>query len=251
MKHLRFFALFVVVMIAIQGFRYTETKQSIRSAEEYLACYSDIRDQFRDEAMTPEFAAMHENPLPVKLTNGTGETISFDAPDGNKASGYFIKSNKKTNNWIFVIQEWWGLNDQIKQEAEKLAVELGNVNVIALDMYDGKVAATPDSAMKLMRAATNPRLEAIVKGALAYAGTKAKIFTIGWCFGGMWSLQSSILAGKQAAGTVMYYGRPENNLEKLKTLQSDVIGFFGNQDRSPSPEVVNTFEKDMATAGKK
>ena len=132
-----------------------------------------------------------------------------------------------------------------------MAAELGNVNVIALDMYDGKVAATPDSAMKLMRAATNPRLEAIVKGALAYAGTKAKIFTIGWCFGGMWSLQSSILAGKQAAGTVMYYGRPENNMEKLKSLQSDVIGFFGNQDRSPSPEVVNTFEKDMAAAGKK
>lgn len=251
MKQLRFFALFVMVMIAIQGFRYTETKQSIRSAEDYLACYSDIRDQFRDEAMTAEFAAMHENPLPFKLTDGTGETISFDAPDGNKASGYFIKSKKKTNNWIFVIQEWWGLNDQIKQEAEKLAAELGNVNVIALDMYDGKVAATPDSAMKLMRSATNPRLEAIVKGALAYAGTKAKIFTIGWCFGGMWSLQSSILAGKQAAGTVMYYGRPENNMEKLKSLQSDVIGFFGNQDRSPSPEVVNTFEKDMAAAGKK
>ena len=251
MKQLRFFALFVVVLIAIQGFRYTETKQNIRSAEDYLACYSDVRDQFRDEAMTPEFAAMHENPLACTLANATGETVSFDAPGRNKAAGYFMKSKKKTNNWIFVIQEWWGLNDQIKQEAEKLAAELGNVNVIALDMYDGKVAATPDSAMKLMRAATNPRLEAIVKGALAYAGTKAKIFTIGWCFGGMWSLQSSILAGKQAAGTVMYYGRPENNMEKLKSLQSDVIGFFGNQDRSPSPEVVNTFEKDMAAAGKK
>lgn len=251
MKHLQLFALSVIALIAIQGFRYTETKRQIRAAEDYLACYSDVRDQFRDEAMTPEFAAMHENPLPFHLTNATGETIRFEATDGNQASGYFIKSKKKTNNWIFVIQEWWGLNDQIKQEAEKLSAELGDVNVLALDMYDGKVAATADSAMKLMRAATTPRLEAIVKGALNYAGPKAKIFTIGWCFGGMWSLQSSILAGKQAAGTVMYYGRPENNIEKLKTLQSEVIGFFGNQDRSPSPEVVNAFEKDMAAAGKK
>lgn len=251
MKHLQLFALSVIVLIAVQGFRFKETKRQIRATEDYLACYSDVRDQFRDEAMTPEFAAMHENPLPFHLTNATGETIRFEATDGNQASGYFIKSKKKTNNWIFVIQEWWGLNDQIKQEAEKLSAELGNVNVLALDMYDGKVAATADSAMKLMRAATTPRLEAIVKGALNYAGPKAKIFTIGWCFGGMWSLQSSILAGKQAAGTVMYYGRPENNIEKLMTLQSEVIGFFGNQDRSPSPEVVNAFEKDMAAAGKK
>ncbi|WP_438946992.1 dienelactone hydrolase family protein [Sediminibacterium sp.] len=251
MKHLQLFALSVIVLIAVQGFRFKETKKQIRATEDYLACFTDVRDEFRAEAMTPEFAAMHENPLPFHLTNATGETIKFEGTDGVSASGYFIKSKKKTNNWIFVIQEWWGLNDQIKQEAEKLSAELGNVNVLALDMYDGKVAATPDSAMKLMRAATTPRLEAIVKGALNYAGPKAKIFTIGWCFGGMWSLQSSILAGKQAAGTVMYYGRPENNIEKLKTLQSEVIGFFGNQDRSPSPEVVNAFEKDMATAGKK
>jgi carboxymethylenebutenolidase len=251
MKQLQLFALSVIVLVAIQGFRFKETNRQIRATEDYLACYSDVRDQFRYEAMTPEFAAMHENPLSFHLENATGETIRFEATDGVPAFGYFIKSKKKTDNWIFVIQEWWGLNDQIKQEAEKLSAELGNVNVLALDMYDGKVAATADSAMKLMRAANTPRLEAIVKGALNYAGSKAKIFTIGWCFGGMWSLQSSILAGKQAAGTVMYYGRPENNIEKLKTLQSEVIGFFGNQDRSPSPEVVNAFEKDMAAAGKK
>lgn len=123
--------------------------------------------------------------------------------------------------------------------------------MIALDLYDGKVAATPDSAMKLVRAAQTDRLENIIKGAIAYAGKDARIYTIGWCFGGMWSLQASILAGKQAAGCVMYYGRPENNMEKLKNLNCDVIGFFGNQDRSPSPELVTKFESDMQAAGKK
>jgi carboxymethylenebutenolidase len=49
----------------------------------------------------------------------------------------------------------------------------------------------------------------------------------------------------------MYYGRPENNLEKLKALNCDVIGFFGNKDRSPSSEIVNKFEQDMASLGKK
>ena len=113
------------------------------------------------------------------------------------------------------------------------------------------MAATPDSAMKLVQAVKTERLENIIKGAIAYAGPKAKIYTIGWCFGGMWSLQTALLAGRQAAGCIMYYGRPENNIEKLKTLKCDVIGFFGNKDRSPSPEMVTKFEADMQTAGKK
>jgi len=218
----------------------------------YESCFiGDVRDQFKAEALTPQFAAMHENPTPFKLENQTGSTIRFKSPDGKDALGYLIKSKKKTKNWIFVVQEWWGLNDNIKKEAEKLSLELGNVNVIALDMYDGKVASTADSAMKLMRGATTERLENIVKGAIDFVGTDAKIFTIGWCFGGMWSLQTSLLAGKQAAGCVMYYGRPETNLEKLKTLNCEVIGFFGNKDQSPSPAVVSKFEADMVSIGKK
>ena len=49
----------------------------------------------------------------------------------------------------------------------------------------------------------------------------------------------------------MFYGRPESNLEKLKTLQCDVIGFFGNKDQAPSPAMVSEFEKNMQAAGKK
>ena len=156
----------------------------------YESCFSgDVREQFRKEANTASFAALHENPNAYVLENQTGNTIQFKSPDGKEATAYFIKSKKKTKNWIFVIQEWWGLNDHIKKEAETLALELGNVNVLALDMYDGKVAATADSAMKLMRGATTERLESIVKGAITHVGPDAKIFTIGWCFGGMWSLQ--------------------------------------------------------------
>ena len=228
------------------------TAPKILSTYCYESCFSgDIREQFRIEANTPGFAALHENPKAYILENQTGSSIGFKSPDGKDASAYLIKSKKKTKHWIFVIQEWWGLNDNIKREAEALAAELGNVNVLALDMYDGKVASTADSAMVFMRSATTPRLESIVKGAIAYVGEEAKIFTIGWCFGGMWSLQSSLLAGKQAAGCVMYYGRPENNLEKLKNLNCEVVGFFGNKDQSPSPAVVTKFEADMAAVGKK
>ena len=221
------------------------------TADCYVDCFNaDIREQYRQEASTAEFASWHQDPLPFTLENATGKKIEFSTPDGTNGMAYEIPASAKTNNYLFVIHEWYGLNDFIKEEAETLAKELGNTHVIALDLYDGKVAKGADSAMKYVQAVKNERLENIIKGAIAYAGPNAKIYTIGWCFGGMWSLQASILAGKQGAGGVMYYGRPETNVEKLKMIKGDIIGFFGNKDRSPSPEMVNQFEKDMATAGK-
>lgn len=218
----------------------------------YVSCFTtEIMDQFKAEASTASFAMMHDNPIPYVAADPLGKPVTFKAADGTNAMGYEIRSKKKSNKWLFVIQEWWGLNDYIKKESETYYNDLEDVNVIALDLYDGKIAATADSAMKLIQSVKTDRLESIIKGAIAYAGTDAKIYTVGWCFGGMWSLQSTLLAGKQAAGCVMFYGRPENNIEKLKTLNCDVIGFFGNKDRSPSPEVVNKFEADMQTAGKK
>ena len=154
------------------------------------------------------------------------------------------------NYYIFVIHEWWGLNDYIKQETEKLARDLG-INAIALDLYDNKVATTQDEAGKIMQSISKERAESIIKGAFAKVGQDAKVFTIGWCFGGGWSLQSTLIGGKQSAGCVMYYGQPEKNVDRLKTLNTDVLGIFGNLDQWPSPQVVDEFAANMEKAGKK
>jgi len=211
----------------------------------------ETREMIQLDAAKPGFAQLHHNPIAYQLKNPIGNTIQFTTPDGTTASGYYLPAKKKSNRWLLVIQEWWGLNDHIKREAEAYYRELGNVNVLALDMYDGKIATTRDSAMKYMTSALPGRLENIVKGALALAGKEAKIYTLGWCFGGGWSLQSSILAGSQAAGCVIFYGRPETNVARLQTIQCDVIGFFGNKDQGIGTEVVNNFEKTMQTIGKK
>ena len=105
-----------------------------------------------------------------------------------------IKAKKKSNKWLFVYQEWWGLNDYIKKQSDIFYTDLGGaVNVIALDMYDGKVTADPKEAGGFMRGVQEARLESIVKGAMTMAGKKAKIANVGWCFGGGWSLKSAIL----------------------------------------------------------
>ncbi|TDE10273.1 dienelactone hydrolase family protein [Dyadobacter psychrotolerans] len=200
-------------------------------------------------AADPSFQMLHELPAPFHY-QGAGEMVSFPTPDGTTASGFLLKSAKKSKKWLLVYQEWWGLNDNIKQESAKLYRDLGDVNVIALDMYDGKVGETREEAGKLMQSASKERLAAITRGAISFVGKDAKIASIGWCFGGMLSLQSAILEQKQMVGCVMYYGTPEKDVEKLKTLNTDVLGIFGSQDQGISPAVVAQFKKDMKTAGK-
>jgi carboxymethylenebutenolidase len=242
------FALFVLVFTS---WEWKKNQYPTLQKGEVIECLNmETQQAYQLEASTPTFASLHITPKMVDPSELVGTIISFDAADGNKANAYFIPAKKKSNKWLIVIQEWWGLNNQIKMEADQYFKDLGDMNVIAVDMYDGKVAATPDSAMKLMRGADMNRMTAIVQGAIKHAGAKASIYSVGWCFGGMWSLQTAILAGPQAKGSVMYYGRPETNMEKLKSIQCDIIGFFGNKDQSPSPAMVNAFEQNMKDAGK-
>ena len=251
MKQLLFLSIAALATALMLSFSFKKAAPETLSPECYISCFNlSTSDIIQMDAVKPGFAALHENPKSFKLENPLGEMISMTASDGINASGYLIKSQKKSKKWLIVIQEWWGLNDYIKQESEKYFKELGDVNVLAVDMYDGKVATTRDSAMVYMSGAKKERLENIVKAAISYAGDKAKIYTVGWCFGGGWSLQASIIAGKQANGCVMFYGRPEKDIERLKTLNCDVIGFFGNLDKGIPSTVVNEFEANMKTAEK-
>jgi carboxymethylenebutenolidase len=251
MKKAIYVLLSVLLTASLISWNWTKTQHTTVDKAEVIECLNmETQQAYQLEAGTPAFAAMHPSPMIVNPENLLGKMMSFDAADGKPANAYFIAAKKKSNKYLIVIQEWWGLNDNVKMESDKYYSDLGDVNVIAVDMYDGKVAATPDSAMKLMRGADMGRMTAIMQGAIKYAGSKASIYSVGWCFGGMWSLQTAILAGPQAKGSVMYYGRPETNMEKLKSIQCDIIGFFGNLDQSPSPTMVNDFEKNMKEAGK-
>lgn len=208
-----------------------------------------VENNMAELGSDPAFQQLHENPTPFQY-QGAGEMVSFPSTDGKTASGFLLKSSRKSKKWLFVYQEWWGLNDYIKQEAAKLYQDLDNVNVLALDMYDGKVGTTREEAGKLMQSASSERLAAITQGAINYVGKDAKIASIGWCFGGMLSLQNAIQGKDQIVGCVIYYGRPEKDVEKLKTLQTDVLGIFGSQDTGITPAVVAQFQKDMKAAGK-
>jgi carboxymethylenebutenolidase len=194
------------------------------------------------------FRAEHENPLPYSF-EGKGTKVTVKSADGAECFGYEIKPTKPTNNVIFVVHEWWGLNDYVKQEAERFADELG-VRVIALDLYDGKVAATREDAAKFMQSCQPDRAKAIIAGFAKYVGADARIGTVGWCFGGGWSHQASLLLGKQAVACVIYYGMPDTDASKLAQMNAPTLGIFAKQEKWISPEVVGKFEAAMKTAGK-
>jgi carboxymethylenebutenolidase len=218
-----------------------------------MACCAkpSATQQFAMLASDKHFVMSHPIPAKMHFQSSIGKAITYKTPDGKTAGAYVFMAKNPTNNYLLVIHEYWGLNDWIKQISEQLYNELGNVNVIDLDLYDGKVATTREDAGKYMQAVIDDRADAIIKGAIAYIGPKARIATIGWCFGGGWSLQSTLLAGKQAIGCVMYYGMPESDVNKLKTLNCDVLGNFANKDKWINPGLVTKFEENMKVAGKK
>lgn len=215
-------------------------------------CRPGMHDKFVLMASAGKFKTEHQLPrVYVHKSEQGGKMTTFRCPDGTEAKGYLIESKNKSDKWIFVFQEWWGLNDNIKRQSEELFTAIGDVNVIALDMYDGKLAEDRDTALKLIQAFSQERGNMIVRGAMDLAGTKAKIGTIGWCFGGSQSLMASLTAGNQAVACVIYYGMPVDDVEQLKKLKPEVLGIFAAKDGHITPQVVENFEKNMKVAGKK
>ena len=213
-------------------------------------CSSSATARFAMLSESQEFQSSHLSPLPFEFQPGKGAMVTFKTKDGKDAEAFVVKADQPTTKIVFMFHEWWGLNNYIRQEAEKLQSELSDVTVYAIDLYDGKVADNPQDAGKYMGEVKEDRAKAIIEGAIAEAGKNASIYTIGWCFGGGWSFQASLLAGKQASGCVIYYGLPETDLNKLKKLNPDVLGIFATQDKWINPSVVSAFEKNMQAAGK-
>jgi carboxymethylenebutenolidase len=234
--------IFMVALLSVTIF-------SSRAQTGMNCCAPSATEAFARNAGDRAFLLSHPLPLPFVYQSARGKDITYQTPDGKNAHAWEIKAKKPTDYYMIVIHEWWGLNDYIKQESEKISNDLG-INVLALDLYDNQVASTREDAAKYMSGVKTDRALAIIRGAYTYLGSEAKVFTSGWCFGGGWSLQTALEGGKQVRGCVMFYGMPEKSIDRLKTLNCDVIGFFGEKDKWITPAVVSQFEADMKSAGK-
>ncbi len=185
-----------------------------------------------------------------------GATVVYATVDGKAVNGYLAKPRnaKPGLPGLIVIHEWWGLNDNVREETERLAAE-GYV-ALAVDLYGGQSATEVPAAMKLSQAlsANTPPAEDNLRQAYAFlAGEQGalRIGSIGWCLGGRWSLRSALLLPKDIDATVIFYGSVNVPEAALEPLAMPILGLFGTKDPViPLPTVV-AFEASLKKLGKK
>ena len=211
-----------------------------------LSCCPPTMADFADD---PAFALAHLAPQPLAWQAKAGKMVSFPAKGGRGAKGFYVPGTKAA---VVMCHEYWGLNDYIEREAEALHAETGYA-VLAVDLYDGKIATDAETAARYMKEADPARDTAIVSGAVASLekgtlGTKyAKLGTIGWCFGGGWSLNTAAAGGKAVKAAVAYYGMPPQDVTPIK---APVLFIYGTQDPWINKDVAEGFRARMAAQKK-
>jgi carboxymethylenebutenolidase len=143
-----------------------------------------------------------------------------------------------------------GLNDQIKPVVAALAVE--GYLALAADLYKGQVADKPDGARVLMgKVAADEAVDTLgtwarwLKSRDLSAG---KLGTVGWCFGGGWSLCASL--AEPADATAVNYGRVGGPAERLARLKGPVLGHYATNDQWINKQMVSASEAAIDEAGK-
>ncbi len=195
-------------------------------------------------------AAVLFDPILARAQASQLEMVSIDVPGGAPVKGALALPEADNAPAILLVHEWWGLNDQIKSVAAEFAKQ--GFIALAVDLFDSEPATTSEDAMKLVQGldpdVATKKLVAAIEWLKNNPHGNGKVGTIGWCFGGGWSLNASLATPVDA--TVIYYGDLRKTPEELKALKGPVLGNFGDEDTFINPQMVKDFEAAMKEAGK-
>jgi carboxymethylenebutenolidase len=209
------------------------------------------------KAMHAEHAHEAATPSPGALIaprrEVTTSTVTYATVNGKAIKGFLAKPKKAARNApaIIVVHEWWGLNDNIKSVVERYAGE--GYTALGVDLY-GTVTTSPDSAMKLYQAAMQniPAGEQNLAGAVRYLRAQGarSVGSVGFCFGGHWSLRTGLVGGSDVNAVVMYYGAPITDPAALTRLKAPVLGLYGGKDASIPVDSVRAMERALKSSGR-
>ncbi|MDP6832576.1 MAG: dienelactone hydrolase family protein [Alphaproteobacteria bacterium] len=176
-----------------------------------------------------------------------GSMIEFARPDGGSSKGYLATAGADRPSMV-VIQEWWGLNDQICGVADRFA--RAGYNALAPDLYEGRVTQEPDEANHLMSGldfsgATHQDL----RGAAQHLqGIGGKVGVVGFCMGGSLTIAAAVHVPEVTVG-VCYYGIPPKEFADPANVAVPLQCHFANQDDWCTPEAVNELDAALQAAG--
>ncbi len=195
------------------------------------------------------FKALHELRTD-QAPAARGQTVTID---GTNAYLSLPKGKTAPTAGIVVIHEWWGLNDNIRHWADRLADD--GYAALAVDLYGGVVAKKPDEAMAAMKNVDEKKALVTLLAAHDFLEKDSSVMapktaSIGWCFGGAWSLRLAMNEPDLDAA-VIYYGHLITEPEALRPIKAELLGIFGNRDKSITPENVNAFDAALTQAAVK
>ncbi len=195
-------------------------------------------------------AAVLAEPMLARAVAAKIDSVTIRTARGQSVSAILALPARLPAPAVLLIHEWWGLNDHIRTIAVKFARE-GYI-ALAVDLFHGKVATNLKEAERYSRGTKPGEAIDTLKSWIGWLRKSDKvngrIATIGWRFGGGWSLNASIAAPADA--TVIYYGRVDKTAKRLKRLEGPVLGHFATRDKYINRKMVSAFEAEMEKIGK-
>jgi carboxymethylenebutenolidase len=195
--------------------------------------------------------------LTVSAFAATPKDVTYKSGSDTVHGIVYTPAGKGPFPGIVVIHEWWGLNDWVKEQASKLS-DQGYVT-LAIDLYRGKVATTPNEAHEFMGGVPPDRANRDLEAAFNFLQSqsnvkKDRIGAIGWCMGGGYSLGLALQEPRLAADVINYgvydYASLAKDQAAIKKINAPIVGFFGAQDRGIPTDDLRKFWEQMKSQKK-
>ena len=178
-------------------------------------------------------------------------TISYTRPDGKSVSGYLATppqtASPSSRGAIVVIQEWWGLNEQIRGVAERIAQ--AGFTALVPDLYRGKSTVEAEEAHHLMSGLDfADAASQDIRGALQYLKqSHAKVGVTGFCMGGALTVLTMTMASDADAG-VVWYGYPPLEYVDASKIKAPLLAHWATQDSAFAIAGVDALEEKLRAA---
>ena len=223
-----------------------------------LSACSDEQAAEPATAPAPAAPAPEEAAAPVEEAPGrsvVSEQLPYGEVGDELVYGHFVFPTDMVEPLpaVIVIHEWWGLDENVTAMAERIAAQ-GYI-VLAVDLFSGRTTGDVSEARQLMLGVVQNQdaAEDNIRQAYEFVADTAgapSVAALGWGLGGSWALNTATRMPGKLDAAVVFYGQVSDDASKLEPIDTPLLGFFGDEDRTIKASDVLAFERTMEQLGK-